>query len=539
MRLVYLKEQRPYSVEELVATTRRQLANRQQGFAADQPDWVNEAFVRRFADKMAKARPSSVKWRQGTDVCVFHYIGLFDFVDEAKNDGSRRNVTYYFAPKFIDVQPRDIRPGEIMGNLEDDASRLAKGRDAVLLSIDRWNREESCLGCQTEHDDRLRESLLELAVRFLRDYLEKGLYVIRRHELEHNGRGEINWEVTVPGCQPFIDKEDPYYMDYETDQTVSDEDDYITRLQKCLVTVWGRKLEDLDLAVVLRVNVPALSEEELSRFGDADFQVSQIMKELGAQFVTRSRETLLLMKSLIEGMSETQTIDYESLSFGMTGAEHLWEAACAKVFGSELDEKIVDCGLEHLPAGVENQATFRSYMPRVRWIRQVGLAGHLDEAEGRDDDPDSALAKSWRLDFLKTCRDAQGRVCRLVIFDAKYYYASWSEAGNRIERQPGTPDVAKQIFYEMTFWDLIEANPMEGGHRISFLNAFLIPADDHDDEHGIRNPVMEEFVGWNRRIRAFDGVNLRAIRVPGLGLLRRYGNWRDKDEEWCRLVCGV
>lgn len=59
----------------------------------------------------------------------------------------------------------------------------------------------------------------------------------------------------------------------------------------------------------------------------------------------------------------------------MNKAEHLWEAACAAVLGSELDAKIGDCGLVW-----SQDITFRDYMPRPIWKRiGQGSSGSSDE----------------------------------------------------------------------------------------------------------------------------------------------------------------
>lgn len=529
MELVYLKEQRPYTEAELVATIRNQLG-------LVQVEWVDLGFCRRMAEAMNFVKRGTNKRLRKTQAFVFYYIGIFDFIDSKGENCTFKNVTFYFAPKFIDVQNRDLRPAEGIRDKEEDLDALQNGRDAVLLSIDRWHREEAKLGDQFESSEEKRESILELAVRFMRDYLEKGPYVVSRHELERNGPGEIDWETTITQYQPALMEEDPLYMDYDTHQAFPDENYYVTRLQACLVTHWGRKLEELGLATVLRVNVPLLSEDALDRFGDEDYQVVQIIKELGAQFVSSARETLFLMKELIERETETREIGYESLSFGMAGGDHLWEAACAKVFGSELDRRIKDCGIAHLPPGMSDETTFRAYMPHVKWRRGTAEA---NEAWGDEtlEDVEEAVADPWRLDFIRTWKNGD-YITRLVILDAKYYYAKWSEDGRHIERQPGTPDVAKQIFYQMVFKDLVEANPLPDERKIGFVNAFLIPLDDsHDGDEVV--PVARENVEWERALSAFSEVKLRAVRVPGLELLRQYGNWQDDNREWFASIVNV
>ena len=117
----------------------------------------------------------------------------------------------------------------------------------------------------------------------------------------------------------------------------------------------------------------------------------------------------------------------------MAGGEHLWEAAYAKVLGSELDMRMKDCGIENLPVGVSDET------------------------------------------------------------NAKYCCDKWSEDGCRIERQPGTPD------------------------------------DDSGDEEHRSRPVLNENIEWERTVSASSNIELHAVHVPGPGLLKQYGDWRDDN----------
>jgi len=411
-------------------------------------------------------------------------------------------------------------------------------RDAVLRAIDRYNKEQVQFTDQVDVCEKKRESVLELAVRFLRDYLENGLYVVRRRELETNGQGEIDWSSTIDWFQPMIKEDRPYYMDVMTEQSFSDEEHYITRLQKCLVTTWGRKLEELGLSSVLRVNVPLLSEEELDHFGDDDFKVAQVDRELNVQFVTRSRETLMRMRELILRSSENQAAHYESLSFGMTGVEHLWETACAEVLGTELDQEICKCGFPDGPEGV----TFSKYMPRVFWRNLCPDGANTGEGKAFNADKGSQRSKKagWRLDFIRTKRGPDGKATTLAILDAKYYCAQWKNGS--ISGQPGTPDIAKQMFYQMAFEDLLS------GETCGVANAFLLPEDDTNPRYELGDDVkitetvrMESRQGGAGKFvpaTAFRNVNLFTVRIPGIRLLARYADY-DIANDWFEKIVSM
>lgn len=557
MKLIYLKEGRNYTSEDLIGCIKDQIKPEkpeEQNHLEDY-SWLTSAFLERLRDSInSEFEKTVVKGKVGK--FVFHYLGLYDFVDGEAGQGaaSGKNLTFFFVPKFIDFQVgsdcnydegsegEDYKAGIISSISWKDRIRTfdEKDRNAVLLAIDRYNKEQNRLVTQLYIADKQRESILELAVRVLRDYLENGLYVVQRHELEHNGQGEIDWNTTIDQFQPVIVRRRPYYMDVMTEQAYSDEEHYITRLHKCLVTVWGRKLEELGLSSVLRVNVPLLSEEELDHFGDTDYQIAQINKELNVQFVTKSRETLNLLKELIQRFAENQANNYESLSFGMNGVEHLWETACAEVLGTELEEKIKDCGFQNGP-----DLTFSKYMPRVFWTNLVPDGTENSDSKEFNLDKGSQRSKKagWRLDFIRTWRP-KGHVEKLVILDSKYYCSRWKKG--TISGQPGTPDIAKQMFYQMAFADLVKKDT---GNPIEIVNAFLLPEDDNGNYKLGKNIQKTETVklGWPAKdedgkdvvnpAEAFKGINLFTVRIPGIRLLERYANWEIANDWFEDIAC--
>ena len=513
-RLIYLQEGRTYGAEEL----RRNVVG-QMPESVGEPKWLDGAFFHRLAESMNRG-PKIVAER-GEDH-TFSFIGLYDYVDKTTG----KNLTFFFMPKFCDIgNGKNVSP---------------ETRDAVLLAIDRYAKELEHPEVQGEDPDPHAESLLELAVRVLRDYLENGVYTVRRRELEHNGQGEIDWDTTIDQYQPVFMKRRgggmprSVYMDTATELALSDEDHYVTRLHQCLVTTWGRKLEELGLSTILRVNVPLLSEDELDHFGPVEFQIDQIRKELNAQFVTKSRHTLGLMKELIEASSNKENEWVEQLSFGTNKAEHLWEAACAAVLGSELDKNIGDCGLKWNRGG-----TFRDYMPRPVW-RQSKTPPLSPDVNAYKMEGEKS---GWRLDFIRTWPSHE-KVEKLVILDAKYYNVSWPD-GVSITGQPGIGDIAKQIIYQKAFQHLVKDK------KIGFVNAFLFPeADDsggcQKDEAG--NPAIRVSetvqLGWKdgeTRVEsacAFSDVKLFAVRIPGIELFRRYAHY-EPAEDWFSKIATV
>ena len=544
MQLVYLKEGRRYTSDDLIKSILFQLVGTCDRVARP---WLHEKFVHELRDAMNTERHSAVR---GEKTHVFHYLGLFDFTDS-----SGHNLTFFFLPKFLDLEEADDRDDET-GEVRDDRSwEATKGnleawkacygavssehRKSILLAIDRYHKEDSELGEETEVVQQKRESVLELAVRVLRDYLENGAYIVHRAELEQRGQGEVDWIATIDRCDPLFVDGDPVYVDYLSECAQSDENYYITRLQRSLVTFWGRKLEALGLSSVLGVNIPPVSEEELDLLGESDYQVAQIDRELKIQFVTKARETLKLMKALIQRWTETRNTSFETFSFGMTGVEHLWEAACAKVLGSELEEPLKKFGLGWKVDGKDaSDIKFADFMPRITWRGP----GNREESFGNDKGSQRSKKAGWRLDFIRTYPphdvNPKAPAEKLVILDAKYYCAVWRKNDKTenwtISGQPGTPDITKQMYYQMVFQDLQEQNK-----GLGMVNAFLLPESDFSECFLGRPTVYKsETISWNRTVCAFRDVHLYTVRVPGLRLLERYAKY-ELANDWFETIVGA
>ena len=528
MRLIYLREETPYKANVLVNIINGQLTSTPEATIKGEkssssssansdaiPEEESNAFVLRLKKAMdnglADTDEKTVVKKTIYGCFSFRFIGLFDYVDKDAS-GTERNLTFFFVPKFV----------------SEDQLQDPSVRDTVLLAIDCYKGNLSQLGNQAEETEKHKEGVLELAVRVLRDYLENDVYTVQRRELEHNGQGEINWETTIDQYQPVFlkgrkgEKPRPVYMDYATELAWADEEHYITRLHQCLVTTWGRKLEELGLSSVLRVNVPLLSEDDLVHFGTKEYQLDQIRKEMGVQFVTKSRHTLSLMKELIERMSESQSANDLSLSFGMNGAEHLWEKACAEVLGSELDEPINKCGFEW-----DGDVTFRKYMPRPIWTQ-------ISRGSSPMEDENPWEQSGWRLDFIRTW-PINGSATKLVILDAKYYDFTWDDNDKIQGSLPGIGDIAKQIFYQMAFTDLIDKQK----EKPAIVNAFLFPEDDASN----RLPLASEIVklGWKKERKidpstGFGNALLFGVRIPGIELLRRYASGEKADKWFEKIV---
>ena len=540
MQLFYLREETPYKATRLVEIINEQRVS-PVGEITRLDDLQAEAvpFVERLKSSMdtgLRDDDEITVVKKTKDGYSFRFIGLYDYVDEKTGI----NLTFFFLPKFVGESAwKDWKEKD---ESKRDAIRKNREaiRDTVLQAIDRRNRELSKSDDQTEETEERKESLLERAVRVLRDYLENGVYTVQRRELEHNGQGEIDWETTIDQYQPVFLKKDgkprPVYMDYSTELAWSDEDHYITRLHQCLVTTWGRKLEELGLSSVLRVNVPLLSEEELDWFGEPAYQIAQIDKELRLQFVTKSRHTLSLMKDLIRATAENKAANRQSLSFGMNGAAQLWETAIKDVFGDQMENTSGKLGLSCPNTEKKNKA-LKEFIEPPKWTKH----DQQDGAEQKEEE-DGASGSRLRPDFIAV--DTSPSKKRLVILDAKYYLPQFGDDGKTISHCPGVGDIDKQFLYQLSFAELCEEN------KLQVLNAFVfpnVPNEGQTSKEQTANKFVNKFAtinvplfGWihdklPEEYRKCLSEEILALQVDGIALFKAHAEGRPLDPTQSRL----
>ena len=471
-------------------------------------------FVRRLKESLQDGNLTSgdegetnddLEWVRGKSFNV-RYIGLYAYSDSKGNE-----LILYFAPKFVHA-----RRGMDEDSVKERREQLLDRYDRVLLAIDRYQKDQARLDTSWIEKSDSCVGLLPLVVMLVRDYLEYGLYTVHYSELEHNGRGEINWERTINDEKPFIQTDRPIYTDYWTEQTLSDENNYFTRLHACLLSIWANKLADYGLAEVLNIAIPSLSEAELGEFGDEDYICSRIRGELGCQFVTHFRRTLQMIEALVTRTFDAEALDESAFSFGMGGVAALWEEAINKVLGSQLDCRICDCG------GGDNHKTFRESIPYPIWQEVTnGTTGR----KLKD-------SNTWRPDFVRVGADENSKPV-FVILDAKYYSVVWNDRW--LKGEPGIESISKQFFYKRVYQDLVKEHlDIEPG---DIVNAFVFPA--LGEEQDIKKPEVYAKILWSDQQfsqKMFGGGDLHAVKLSGLRLLDSYASYDDDKEEWMKEI---
>ena len=82
-----------------------------------------------------------------------------------------------------------------------------------------------------------------------------------------------------------------------------------------------------------------ISDEEIANFGDKDYILDRIIKELNIQFNTRKQILLKTLYAYIANSSTLDDLDCFSM-FGTNSFNLVWEKVCAEVLDNQLQKPI-------------------------------------------------------------------------------------------------------------------------------------------------------------------------------------------------------
>lgn len=333
----------------------------------------------------------------------------------------------------------------------------------VLKVLNKYNSKEQIINLFNGDEEQKAFNLLSIILYLINDYNENGIYINQQDIIETNGEGEILWDNTINETFPIISNNRPFYTELQTINTVSDDMDYITRLHRYIVTECCKKLKHRDLLEIFEIEDINISEEEIEDFGDIDYILYKLQRELNVQFVTRKQ---ILLKTLYTYITHSKLFD-ESFGISMYGTNSfnlVWEKVCAEVFDNKLSTPI---GRLKLPIELHNDYIDRKKRTLLDII-QKPVWSHFDSENNRYDH----LAKDTLTPDLISLYEVDKGMC-FGIFDAKYYNIILDK--NKVQGQPGVGDVTKQYLYQLAYNDFILK------HRFtSVKNAFLMPTEEND-----------------------------------------------------------
>ena len=165
----------------------------------------------------------------------------------------------------------------------------------TLRVLNKYDSEENIINLYNGYDNQKEFNLLSVCLYLINDYFDNGVYTTEHEIIETNGEGEILWDNTINETFAIIIRNKPYYTELQTRNVNNDDLDYIVRLHKCIITECCEKLKNSELLDLFDMPYINLSDEDLDSFGDTDYIIRRLQKELNVQFGTRKR---ILLKTL-------------------------------------------------------------------------------------------------------------------------------------------------------------------------------------------------------------------------------------------------
>lgn len=326
----------------------------------------------------------------------------------------------------------------------------------ILKVIDKFNKKEQTLNFQYENLEGQTFNKLEVILYLLNDYYEFGIYNSSQKILEINGLGEINWDKTINETLALISNDRPCYLEPITRKSIKDEFSFFRRLHKTILTLCTKELRSSGLIEIFDILGVELSDEKLDDFGDIDYILDKIQKELNIQFNTRKQILLKTMYSYIANEGGIDGIS-EFNFYGTKSFHVIWEKVCAKILDNHLEKPI---GGLSLPILLSDKYSSLSNISLKKIIEKpLWSIKSLEYLANKTLIPDSITIQ----------KDKNGEF-QFLIFDAKYYNIQFYK--DKIEGYPGVESITKQYLYQLAYKEFLE------NHKLKIVkNCFLFPTE--------------------------------------------------------------
>lgn len=323
----------------------------------------------------------------------------------------------------------------------------------IVSVLEKYNAKEQIIKIYANNQKDKEFNRLAAIIYLLLDYYENGIYNNTKDILEANGNGEINWNRTVNNTFAVLQNNQPFYVELQTTKHQYDNYDFIKRLHEYVLTVCSKELEEAALLDLFGLSPAELSDENFDDFGDKDYVLYQIEKEINVQFNTRK---ISLLNTLYMFINDDGTlIDNSTLSlYGTTSFHSIWEEVCAEIMNNKLQTKLsklrLPLPLHESYKSLKNKRLI-DIIEKPIW---VDISGEPHKT-----------SKTLIPDLISIKGDA------FYIFDAKYYNLTL-EPRKELKGYPGVGDVAKQYLYQLAYKDFIELHGFK-----SIRNCFLMPIE--------------------------------------------------------------
>lgn len=362
----------------------------------------------------------------------------------------------------------------------------------VLKVLEKYNSKEQIIRMFNDSSESSSFNLLAVLLFLIQDYYENGVYSNTEDIIESNGSGEILWDKTINETFTLLSNNRPYYIDLQTKKRITNEFDYFQRLHECILTKASKEMKDADLLDLFEITEIDLTDEVMDDFGDEEYILYRIEKELSTQFNTRKQLVLKTIYAYIDHSGNLYDTDCLSM-FGTNSFNLVWESICADIMDNQLDMRL---GALRLPVAL-----------RPEYDRNTKL---LDLIEKPTWTITGKTANDTLIPDIVTITSDQ-----FIIFDAKYYNAQL-EPGNVPKGQPGIESVTKQYLYQLAYQKFIT------DHGFSEVkNCFLMPTENTEIE--LKGEVSMEMLS------ALGLQNIKVRFIPATTAFDHYLSGRKMD----------
>lgn len=415
-----------------------------------------------------------------------------EITDETAVSGDCLYVFTYVGVITVGNRIIKVYPKYILSKEENPVSEMKQ----VIKVLERYsNSEEQIINIFNGDGDNRSFNILAVILFLLNDYHEYGIYTNSEEVVEINGEGEILWGKTIDESFAMIENNKPYYMELYIGKTVEDDTDYFKRLHECVLTECSKQLCKAQLDVLFDIETVELSEERLVDFGDKEYILERLHKELNIQFNTRRQ---ILLKTIYTYISQDRRMleENDGISmFGTTAYHAVWEKVCAVVFDNKLNT-----ALGQLKMTVPLADEFKSKS-------KESLINIIEKPKWKGADTEEMDAAETLIPDLISMPKI-GDVDYFLIFDAKYYNIQL-EKGKPLRGNPGVGDVTKQYLYQLAYREFIKA------HNIAVVkNCFLMPTD--------KNEIIKKGMARMPMLEALGLENIQIRLIPAGMLYEHY-----------------
>lgn len=332
----------------------------------------------------------------------------------------------------------------------------------ILKVLEKYNSKEQIIRMYNETSDSSAFNMLAVMLFLLQDYYDYGPYTNTQDIIETNGDGDVLWDKTINETFTLLSNNRPYYPEILTRKRTIDDFDYFKRLHECIITRCTAELQDADLLELFDIAGVDVSDEEIDDFGEKEYILDRILKELNVQFNTRKQ---LLLKTLYAYISNSRALDdLDCFSmFGTNSFNLVWEKVCAEVMDNQLQKPLAALPIKIVEdyKGYRNKKLIE-LIDKPIW-EGITAEGKLFKKEAKD---------TLIPDLISIIDSDKGY--QFIIFDAKYYNLQLEEDKN-LRGQPGIESITKQYLYQLAYKPFVEA------HKIQIIkNCFLMPTANEE-----------------------------------------------------------